>query len=82
MQVQIQKWGNSAGIRIPKAVMEQVGTQVGGILEASVQGHALILKPAKPRYKLSDLLAQCDETAPVVELGAWEDINPVGQEVW
>jgi len=82
MQVQIQMWGNSAGVRIPKAVMEQIGAQIGETFDAVVYQDALVLRPAKRRYKLADLLAQCDKNAPAPDLGAWDDVNPVGQEVW
>jgi len=82
MQLHIQMWGNSAGVRIPKAVMEQVGARVGENFDAEVYEDAIVLRVSKRRYKLSDLLARCDKHAPAPDLGAWDDINPVGQEVW
>jgi len=82
MQLHIQKWGNSAGVRLPKALIDQLGAQVGGTLEATVHDDTMVLRAGRRRYKLADLLAQCDSSAPAVELGAWDDINPVGQEVW
>jgi len=82
MRVHIQKWGNSSGVRIPKAILDQVGVHVGGTLEATVHENTIVLRASKRRYKLADLLAQCDQDTPAPDLGAWDDINPVGQEVW
>jgi len=82
MQLPIQMWDNSAGVRIPQALLEQIGAQIGQTLEAVIECNALVLRPAKPRYHLAELLAQCNPDAPVPDLGAWNDSHPVGQEVW
>lgn len=57
MQVQVVKWGNGLAVRIPKAVAAQAHLQEGERLEMSVsEDGALVLRPARPRYALNDLL--------------------------
>ena len=53
----IQKWGNSLGIRIQKAVAEQVRFKEGSEVDITVRGHQLIVTPASPRYTLESLMA-------------------------
>ena len=46
MQVKLITIGNSKGVRIPKAILQQVGWQERAELE--VQGDTIILRPCKP----------------------------------
>jgi antitoxin MazE len=59
MQTEIIKIGNSKGIRIPKAVLEQCG--FNGKVEMQVQGNQLVLsKPArKPREGWAESARLC-----------------------
>jgi antitoxin ChpS len=82
MRLNIQKWGNSAAVRLPSAMLAQLGLTVGDAFDVEVSAKNVILRAARPRYKLADLLAECDLDAPPPKLGAWEDIQPVGREVW
>jgi antitoxin ChpS len=77
MEVKIQQWGNSAAIRLPSNVLRQMRLVSGDVLLLNVDpdAQAITLKPArvKRRYKLSDLMAQSNLTAPgPAELGAWD----------
>ncbi len=47
--VQISKWGNSAGIRLPKAVMEELGLKPGQTVELTVRDGKGIIEPVRPR---------------------------------
>lgn len=83
MEVKIQQWGNSAAVRLPSAVLKQMGLAVGYVLNLDFTPEAMTLKPAKtkPHYKLADLMAQCDLNAPEpAELAAWNAMQPVGRE--
>jgi antitoxin MazE len=45
-RVAVSKWGNSSAIRLPKAVMEELGIKQGEVIEMTVKdGKALIEKP-------------------------------------
>lgn len=84
MQVKIQQWGNSVGIRLPATVVKQMGLASGDLLSLDVSAEALTLKPLKvrPHYRLVDLMEQCDLTAPEpADLAAWRAMPPHGREV-
>ncbi|MGC7840737.1 AbrB/MazE/SpoVT family DNA-binding domain-containing protein [Pseudomonas wayambapalatensis] len=84
MEVKIQQWGNSAAIRLPSTILKQMRLSVGSVLSLDTATGSLVFKPvrSKPKYKLEDLMAQCDLGAPEPdELAAWNAIRPVGREV-
>ena len=56
MQVQVARWGNSLGLRIPKDVAQRTGLREGSRVDVEAQGDRIIISPARPRYVLSDLL--------------------------
>src|ERR1700746_1841557 len=60
MKVKISKWGNSLGIRLPRAAVDATGLGEGAQLELEIDGRALRLKPASAakRYRLEDLVAE------------------------
>lgn len=80
MRLSIQKWGNSASVRLPAALLEQIGAEVGSSLEVTVTKDGLLLKPEKRKtYKLSELLAEMPgDSFPRVE--GWDETPAVGQE--
>ncbi len=49
--VEISKWGNSQGIRIPKKYLEQLGLKVGDKLYIEVEDNRLIITPIKQKRK-------------------------------
>lgn len=58
MELKIAKWGNSLAVSIPKAVAERARLREGERLEMSVnKDGAVALRPARPSYRLEDLLA-------------------------
>lgn len=83
MELSIQKWGNSAAVRLPSTLLSQLGVALGDKLSADMRPDGLVLRPARKAYSLADLMAQCDLTAaPPLDVEAWEGTKPVGQEVW
>ncbi|MGE8063758.1 AbrB/MazE/SpoVT family DNA-binding domain-containing protein [Pseudomonas sp. NPDC089569] len=83
MEVKVQQWGNSAAIRLPATVLKLMNVASGDVLELDVSAEVMTLKPAKakPHYKLADLMAQCDLSAPEpAELAAWDSMPTVGRE--
>ena len=57
MEVQVSKWGNSLGVRLPKALAAQVGVADGQRVEVSVEGDRLVISLVKDGYSLANLLA-------------------------
>lgn len=83
MELSIQKWGNSAAVRLPIELLGILKVTLGDKLSVNVQPDGVLLKAARPSYALADLLAQCDLTAPEpADLAAWSDIKSVGREAW
>lgn len=79
MRCTISRWGNSLGVRLPKALLAEARLGVGATLtvEATADG-ALILRPTH-RSRLEDLIAGI---APENLHGESFDEAPVGNEVW
>lgn len=56
MQVQVSRWGNSLGLRIPKDIAQRAGLCEGARVEIETEGHRIIIVPVQPRYVLAELL--------------------------
>jgi antitoxin MazE len=57
MRTQVSKWGDSLGVRIPKAYAEEMGLAEGATVDVKVSGRKLILAVAQPEYSLEELVA-------------------------
>lgn len=83
MELSIQKWGNSAAVRLPTELLGLLKVTLGDKLSVNVLPDGVLLKAARPSYSLADLVAQCDLTAPEpADMAAWSSIKPVGREAW
>lgn len=79
MQLQIKKWGNSAAVRLPQALLAQLHLQENDLCSVEVNDNSLILRPAKPKkYDLKALLAEMPNELPKVE--GWDELADVGLE--
>lgn len=56
MQVQVARWGNSLGLRIPKDVAARTGICEGARVSIEVEGDRIVITPARRCYVLADLL--------------------------
>lgn len=74
--------GGSIVMAIPKRVLELLGLHAGSQVNVNVENGQLVIVPkVKPRYALSELIAQCDFSQPISqEEREWLDITPVGLE--
>lgn len=83
MELSVQKWGNSAAVRLPTELLGLLKVTLGDKLSVNVQPDGVLLKAARPRYALAELVAQCDPSAPEpADMAAWLDVKPVGREAW
>ena len=78
-ELQIGKWGNSLGIRLPKHILALLHLGVKDRVSCAVEDGKLILKPVTHRrkYTLEELLAQVQESSEEISWG-----KPEGEEVW
>jgi len=56
MQVQVSRWDNSLGMRIPKDIALQVGLCEDARVEVEAEGGRIVISPARRRYNLAELL--------------------------
>ena len=81
MRTHVKKWGNSASVRIPSAVLAAATLRIDQEVEVREEAGRIVIEPivAKPAFELAALLdAMTSETFhDEVEFGA-----PVGREIW
>ncbi len=77
MRAQISKWGNSLAIRLPKAVVDGLRVREGEAVELLIEDKALVIRPARPHYRLEDLVAAMkhQDQPEIIEF------SPIGEEM-
>ena len=82
MLTKVQKWGNSQGLRVTKALLDEAGIHVGDEVNVSVGRGRIIVEPVsriRGRYDLKVLVSKMPEEYEPDELD-WGP--PAGKEVW
>jgi antitoxin MazE len=77
MQISIQKWGNSLGIRIPSYLLKRLSLHDGSMVEIIMQDNNIVLSPKK--YNLADFLGKITNSNQHDE--SWNE-NSQGLEEW
>ena len=79
LELQIGKWGNSLGIRLPKHISEILHLRAKDKVSCAIENGKLILEPVRPpkKYSLDELLAKVEESGEEISWG-----KPEGEEVW
>jgi antitoxin MazE len=58
VRVTVKKWGNSASVRIPSAVMTAARLSLDETVDVREEGGRIVIEPIRPReYDLAQLLA-------------------------
>ena len=58
MRVTVKKWGNSASVRIPAAIMAAASLQLDEAVDVREEGGRIVIDPVRPKqYVLEKLLA-------------------------
>ena len=78
MQAQIQKWGNSLGIRIPKNISNKLHIKNGTIVNLEISDHNIIIIPETSEL---DLLLN-DITDNNCHHEILKDDPKLGNELW
>lgn len=87
MNTTLKRWGNSQGVRIPKAMIESLGMEIGSELtiRLSSDGTRITITPARDgrplrgRHRIEDLVAS---SSPDAFEGEFDWGEPRGGEVW
>lgn len=80
MRVLVKKWGNSASVRIPAAIMEAASLSLDDVVDVREEGGSIVIVPMRPsEYDLAQLLAEItpDNLHTEISFG-----NAVGNEVF
>ncbi|HYE52352.1 MAG TPA: AbrB/MazE/SpoVT family DNA-binding domain-containing protein [Azospirillaceae bacterium] len=56
MQVQIARWGNSLGLRIPKEIAGRLGLAEGARVELTAEKDRIVIAVDRPHFRLEELL--------------------------
>ncbi len=83
LTTKLRRVGGSVMMVVPPAILELMRLKANETVALAVEGERLIVEsPKRPRYLLSELLAQCDAKAPISdEDRAWLDSPPAGREL-
>ena len=80
MRMQVQKWGNSLALRIPKPFAEDADVREGTVVDLAVSEGKLVVSPARrKKARLKDLLAKVSKRNLHSEVDTG---RPVGRESW
>jgi antitoxin MazE len=80
MEIQVQKWGNSLAIRIPKSFAIETHITNGSFVNLSLSEGKLIATPIyKKKYSLTDLMQSVSEDNIHEEIISGDS---VGKEIW
>jgi antitoxin MazE len=81
MRAKISQWGNSAGVRLPKEVLETAGLEVGQEVELSAQNGVVELRVPRKQLTVEELFAEAQKLGPL-EIPPAVDWGPdVGAEI-
>jgi|TARA_R100000900_G_scaffold106494_1_gene82635 antitoxin MazE len=50
MKSEIKRWGHSAAIRLPKHLLEQAGTHIGGAVEITAQDGRIVIERCEEHH--------------------------------
>jgi len=78
--MKIHKWGNSLGLRLPKALAEQAGIGEGTEVDIAIEEDRIVIQRSRPlRYELSEMVSLIKESNIHEEVETGE---PEGGEAW
>jgi antitoxin ChpS len=75
--------GGSIMVAIPKPMLDGLGLGANEKVSLHLDGNRLVMEPRlKPKYKLTELLEQCDLNAPAhPDVKLWDELSPEGNEI-
>ena len=80
MELKLQKWGNSYGIRIPSVFLKSMGIKVTDKLLIEQQEDKIVIsKSKKKKISLADRFANYKGENQAKEF-IWDE--PIGDEIW
>ena len=87
MQTTVVKWGNSHGIRLPKAFLKSIDISENDLVDVTLDNQKIIIKKIEERkhktikQRLSDFYGK-DYKNVTISQEEYDWGKPVGKEVW
>lgn len=80
MKTRVRRWGNSLAVRIPKSFAAEAGLRANVVVELSLLGGSLGVKPVPPEPLSLEALLRgvTDDNMPE----EWKTGQATGNEVW
>jgi antitoxin MazE len=82
MVTRVQKWGNSQGLRLSKALLSDARIEVGDVVDVAVQKGSIVVTPVRRVRGALDLEQLVAAIPKGYKHGEAEWGPPVGREVW
>lgn len=80
MKVEVKKWGNSASVRIPAAIMRAAHLELDEAVDVREESGRVVIEPIERKeYDLDDLVRR------ITPRNLHDEVNfggPAGKEVW
>lgn len=80
MKVQVKTWGNSQGIRLPKELLEKVGTHINDFLDIEIVNGDIVLSKTFKHKTLEERAKEFHGKIGPYEEFEWGE--PTGREKW
>ncbi len=77
-QVAVKAWGNSQGIRIPKAILEKLNIKVSDTLQIEIKDDTIVLKKTFKHKSFEERVAEYNGE---ISVCAYDWGEPVGKEM-
>jgi antitoxin MazE len=82
MEIELRKWGNSLGFRIPQKIAESLGLDEYSIIELIEAKDSLVITKKREVATLDDLLASIpDGFEYPTDVNEFMESGPIGQEL-
>lgn len=82
MKIQLRKWANSIGFRIPHAIAERFGIDENSVLELTESGDKLVITKNKKVPTLDELLSSIPEDFEYPnDILDFVESEPLGREI-
>lgn len=80
MTVEVKKWGNSQGIRIPKEILKSINAEIDEKLEIEVVDNKIIIYKTNRHKSLESRIAAYSGKLAIAKERSWNDVK--GNERW
>ncbi len=78
MRVVVSKWGNSLGLRLPKALTAEIGVSDGQKVDVRAENGRIIVEPVRKPFTLEQMMGN---VTPEAMREAWDWGDDVGREI-